>query len=126
MTRAGGADDLYKESLRPAPIYKRFGGGGDGDTGHWRRHNRNKEGGDTKTKTKFDPCADRRDTRTGRALVCQPPAAPAASSSPCSTLSCRTFSDLVGCHQAAPQAAGGGTAAAPLSCGLRQQQHLQP
>ncbi len=57
--------------------------------------------------------------------MCQPPAAPAASSSPCSTLSCRTFSDLVSCHQAAPQAAGGGTAA-PLSCGPRQQQHLQP
>ncbi len=57
--------------------------------------------------------------------MCQPPAAPAASSSPCSTLSCRTFSDLVGCHQAAPQAAGGGPAA-PLSCGPWHQQHLQP
>ncbi len=77
--------------------------------------------------TKLNPYvhALRRVTRIGRALVCQPPAAPAASSSPCSTLSCRTFSDLVGCHQAAPQAVRGGTAA-PLSCGPWHQQHLQP
>ncbi len=116
MTRAGGADDLYTESLRP--LYTRdWGVGG---MGH-RAVTQQKRGGRHKLKQtrSIHSCAVRRVTRIGRALVCQPPAAPATSSSPCSTLSCRTFSVLVGFDHAAPQESMGGTSG-PLSFIPRQ------